>query len=82
MQTEYHKLQKEHDTEAEDHKLIEEHRTQEYNQFKQEKVLEVSNLKGKDLKPSGYNTCTFSCSIQLSMKFMQLKHIMSSCVEP
>ena len=73
MQTEYHKLQKEHDTKAEDHKLIEEQRNQEYNQFKQEKVLEVSNLKGKDLKPSDYYT--FSCSIQLSMKFMPLKHI-------
>ena len=47
MQTEYHKLQKEHENEAEDHKLIDEQRNQEYNQFKQEKILEVSNLKGK-----------------------------------
>lgn len=45
MQTEYHKLQKEHNNEAEDHKLIDEQRNQEYNQFKQEKILEVSNLK-------------------------------------
>ena len=50
MQTEYHKLQKEHDDEAEDHRLIDEQRNQEYNQFKQEKVLEVSNLKGKIVK--------------------------------
>ena len=47
MQTEYHKLNKEHEEEAEDHRLIDEQRNQEYNQFKQEKILEVSNLKGK-----------------------------------
>ena len=46
MQSEYHRLQKEHEDEAEDHKQIDEQRNVEYNQFKQEKALEVSNLKG------------------------------------
>lgn len=46
MQSEYQRLMKEHEDEAEDHKLIDEQRNQEYNQFKQEKILEVSNLKG------------------------------------
>ena len=56
MQTEYHKLNKEHEEEAEDHRLIDEQRNQEYNQFKQEKILEVSNLKGK-LRAS-YKNCS------------------------
>ena len=55
MQSEYHRLQKQHEQEADDHKQINEQRNQEYNQFKQEKVLEVSNLKGNTAQPL-YNT--------------------------
>ena len=58
MQSEYHRLQKEHEDEAEDHKQIDEQRNVEYNQFKQEKALEVSNLKG-----NYYMSLTVICRI-------------------
>lgn len=47
MESEFGRLQNEKLKEEEDHKKQEDEREIEYNQFKQEKMLEISSLKGK-----------------------------------
>jgi hypothetical protein len=46
LESELTKAQDEKSKDAEDHKLQEEQRTQEYERFKHEKELEISSLKG------------------------------------
>lgn len=46
LETEMTKTQREKDKEAEDRQSVDLQRTQEYERLKQEKELEISNLKG------------------------------------
>ena len=50
LEAELTKVQREKDKEAEDQKSQDLQRTQEYERFKQEKELEISNLKGTSQK--------------------------------
>ena len=47
MESDFGRLQSEHERETEEHKKLDDERILEYNQFKQEKILEISNLKGR-----------------------------------
>ena len=47
METEFSRLQNEKETQMEEHRKADDERASEYNQYKQEKSLEISSLKGK-----------------------------------
>lgn len=46
MESEFGRLQNEKEKETEEHRKQDEERAVEYNQFKQEKSLEIASLKG------------------------------------
>ena len=67
LETDFSKLQTDKEKDKEDHKLQEEQQNTEYQQFKQEKALEISSLRGNVQLPS-------LCTQHIKIVFLPHKH--------